>query len=113
MMVITKLAVAIKPSPKVSVGFSVRTCTRTLWICRKRLWNVACDSSRSDSGVLPRRKHESFTVWGSSRRLCRNSLVAVSATVCLLHAVARALRNLVVGVDDQVAVGRAADLDPG
>ena len=32
---------------------------------------------------------------------------------CLLHAVTRALRDLVVGIDDQVAVGGAADFEPG
>lgn len=60
---------------------------------------------------LPRAS--SFTVWGSSCRLWTNSFVAVSATVCLLHAVARALLDLVVGVDHQLTIGSAADLQPG
>ena len=50
---------------------------------------------------------------GKLVQVCRNSRVAVSATVCLLHAVARALRNFVVRIHDQVAVGCAADFQPG
>src|SRR6516225_6897314 len=81
-------------------------------MCRSRLWNVACDSSRSDWGVFPRRKQASFTVCGSSCRLWTNSFVAVSATGRLLHAVARALLDFAVGIDDQFAIGGAADLEP-
>ncbi len=73
-----KLTVAMRPSPKVRVGFSVRTCTRTLCRCRKRFWNVACDSSRSDWGRRPVRNHASFRFRGSRSRFSTNSRVALA-----------------------------------
>src|SRR5579883_1866002 len=80
-------------------------------MCRNRLWKVACDSSRSDWGFFPRRKHASLSVCGSWRRFWTNSCGAV-ATGSLLRAVARALWNFVIRIHNQVPVGRAPDLEP-
>src|SRR5262249_19487126 len=127
----TKLASAAMPSPSVVVKRRLCRCTRVEWMCSRKLPKTFCAWARSDVG-LPVRKIAARRLCQRPRRFRRQLSRSGGSIRCVMDVFSascglapdakpraasrklelRAHRHGLLRIDQDLAVGRRAHLEP-